>query len=146
MANEVATLQFKANVSDLKTSNAELDKLAQSAGKAEKAVDGLNDGLAGVGKAGASAGAGLGKFNQQNEEVAGSSRKGNEELVRQRAEMSKLMDKIDPTRNALRSLGETQKQLYAGWRNGSIDTKQFVEFNRILAAQEKAIKSNAVSL
>lgn len=146
MANEVATLQFKANVSDLKTSNAELDKLAQSAGKAEKAVDGLNDGLAGVGKAGASAGAGLGKFNQQNEEVAGSSRKGNEELVRQRAEMSKLMDKIDPTRNALRSLGETQKQLYAGWRNGAIDTKQFVEFNQILAAQEKAIKSNAVSL
>ena len=146
MANEVATLQFKANVADLKTSNAELDKLAVTAVKAEKAVDGLNDGLSGVGKAGATAGAGIDKFNQANGDVAGSSRKGNEELVRQRAEMSKLMDKIDPTRNALRSLGETQKTLYAGWRNGSIDTKQFVEFNRILAAQEKAIKSKAVSL
>lgn len=146
MANEVATLQFKANVADLKTSNAELDKLAQNAGKAEQAVDGLNEGLAGVGKAGAAAGAGIGKFNQESGGLAGASKKGNEELVRQRAEMSKLMDKIDPTRNALRSLGETQKTLYAGWRNGSIDTKQFVEFNRILAAQEKAIKSNAVSL
>lgn len=146
MSNEVATLQFKANVSDLKTSNAELDKLAQSAGKAEKAVDGLNDGLEGVGKAGAAAGAGLGKFNDENGHTSDSARQGNEALRKQREEMAKLMDKIDPTRAALRNLGDAQKQLREGWSSGVIDTKQFMEFNRIITAQEAIVKKNASSI
>lgn len=141
---EVASLQFKANIGDLKQSNAELDKLAQSAAKTEKAVDGLNEAFDGVGDSASSAAEGVRKFNNENKPQ--SSNGVPDAIARQRSEMEKLLDKIDPTRAALRNLTQTQKELRAGWSSGTLDTQTFLEFNRIISAQEKLVQSNARSI
>jgi len=142
MSQDIATLQFKAETSDLKNANNELDKLAANAKKVEQATGNM----AASTKDAAKAAEWLARSSKEgdtyaaarNREAAAAKNAAQSTSI-QAAEVSKLLDTINPTKNALDKLAETEKKLVQARKAGLVDSKTYEEYIRILDRQGDAL-------
>ncbi|WP_368744301.1 phage tail tape measure protein [Enterobacter asburiae] len=111
MADQIASITLRADVSDLKTASNELDKLGQAAAGAVDKADDLNS----VFRAGADAG---------KQSAAA--------LWEQQKSFKGLLESIDPTLAALGKLDDQQQKLRSIHSKGLLDTEEFTHYQKIL--------------
>ncbi|ASG44347.1 phage tail tape measure protein [Citrobacter freundii] len=111
MADQIASITLRADVSDLKTASNELDKLGEAAAGAVGKADDLNS----VFRAGAE-----------------SAKLGSEGIKEQQAALKGLLENIDPVNKALNRLDEQQAALRNFQTKGFLDTDDFQHYNKIL--------------
>lgn len=103
---DIATISLRADTSSLEQGDKALDHFGQTAEKATKQADGLNDAL----KAGA-------QSQKQN----------NESLKQQQQALQDLLAKINPVNNALNKLDDMQLQLSKFRSQGIVDDRTYRE-------------------
>lgn len=111
MTDQIASITLRADVSDLKTANNELDKLGQAAAGAADKADDLNS----VFRAGAE-----------------SVKQGSESIKEQQTALKGLLENIDPVNKALNRLDEQQAALRNFQTKGFLDGDDFQHYNKIL--------------
>lgn len=99
---DIATISLRADTSSLEQGDKALDHFGQTAEKATKQADGLNDAF----KAGA-------QSQKQN----------NESLKQQQQALQDLLAKINPVNNALNKLDDMQLQLSKFRSQGIVDDR-----------------------
>lgn len=114
---DVASLQFRADTSEIKNANTELDRLAASAAKTEKAADGLANSVKNVGS-----GAGRG-------------------VKQTAADVELLLNKLNPTSKAFDDLDKSMRQLTSARNQKLINTDQFNDFANIIERQRDALQN-----
>lgn len=111
MSEQIASITLRADVSDLKTANNELDKLADTA---------------------ASAAAGADKLADSAKRVKPATQQGTEGLKEQQTALKGLLENIDPVTKALNRLDEQQASLRGFQTKGFLDNDTFQAYNKIL--------------
>lgn len=111
MSEQIASITLRADVSDLKTANTELDKLADTA---------------------ASAAAGADKLADSAKRVKPATQQGTEGLKEQQNALKGLLENIDPVTKALNRLDEQQASLRGFQTKGLLDSDTFQDYNKIL--------------
>lgn len=104
MADSVATISLKADVSDLTRASSALDNLSQRAGATDKAVDSLA---------------------KTSLKVKAAAAESASALVDEQRAVKGLLESIDPTLSALGKLGEQQASLKAALNKGWVSTDAF---------------------
>lgn len=142
MSQDIATLQFKAETSDLKNANNELDKLAANAKKVEQATDSMAASTKDAAKAAEwlaeSSKKGDTYAAARNREAAAAKNAAQSTSI-QAAEVAKLLDTINPTKNALDKLAETEKKLTQARKAGLVDSSTYEDYINILNRQSDAL-------
>lgn len=111
MSEQIASITLRADVSDLKTANTELDKLSDAA---------------------AGAAAGAYSLADAAKRVKPATQQGTEGLKEQQIALKGLLENIDPVTKALNRLDEQQSSLRGFQAKGFLDSDTFQEYNRIL--------------
>ena len=111
MADQIASITLRADVSDLKTANNELDKLGQAAASAVAGADALAD---------------------ATKRVKPAAKEGSEALRAQHQEIKGLLESIDPTVAALGRLEDKQDHLKAVFSKGWLDSEEYEHYQKLL--------------
>lgn len=111
MSEQIASITLRADVSDLKAANNELDKLSDAAAGAAAGADSLADAA---------------------KRVKPATQQGTEGLKEQQNALKGLLENIDPVTKALNRLDEQQSSLRGFQAKGFLDGDTFQEYNRIL--------------
>ena len=111
MSEQIASITLRADVSDLKTANTELDKLSDAAAGAAAGADSLADAA---------------------KRVKPATQQGTEGLKEQQIALKGLLENIDPVTKALNRLDEQHALLVSHLESGRINSSQFEHFNGIL--------------
>lgn len=111
MTDQIASITLRADVSDLKTANNELDKLGQAAASAVAGADALAD---------------------ATKRVKPAAKEGSEALRAQHQEIKGLLESIDPTVAALGRLEDKQDHLKAVFSKGWLDSEEYEHYQKLL--------------
>lgn len=111
MSEQIASITLRADVSDLKTANTELDKLSDAAASAAAGADSLADAA---------------------KRVKPATQQGTEGLKEQQIALKGLLENIDPVTKALNRLDEQQASLRGFQTKGFLDNDTFQSYNKIL--------------
>lgn len=111
MSEQIASITLRADVSDLKTANTELDKLSDAAAGAAAGADSLADAA---------------------KRVKPATQQGTEGLKEQQIALKGLLENIDPVTKALNRLDEQQASLRGFQTKGFLDNDTFLSYNKIL--------------
>lgn len=111
MSEQIASITLRADVSDLKTANTELDKLSDAAAGAAAGADSLADAA---------------------KRVKPATQQGTEGLKEQQIALKGLLENIDPVTKALNRLDEQQASLRGFQTKGFLDNDTFQSYNKIL--------------
>lgn len=111
MTDQIASITLRADVSDLKTANNELDKLGQAAAGAVAGADALAD---------------------ATKRVKPAAKEGSEALRAQHQEIKGLLESIDPTVAALGRLEDKQDHLKAVFSKGWLDSEEYEHYQKLL--------------
>ncbi|MGB3255149.1 phage tail tape measure protein [Buttiauxella gaviniae] len=111
MSEQIASITLRADVSDLKTANTELDKLSDAAAGAAAGADSLADAA---------------------KRVKPATQQGTEGLKEQQNALKGLLENIDPVTKALNRLDEQQATLRGFQAKGFLDNDTFQSYNKIL--------------
>lgn len=107
----IAQLGMRIDSEDASGAAADLDKLTAAGGRAQKAT----------------------------EQLAGSAKKANEALGKQRDELADLLGEIDPTVKALGRLDELEKRLAQQRKLGSLDAATFSDYQGKIAQSRESL-------
>ena len=111
MSEQIATITLRADVSDLKTANNELDKLNAAA---------------------SSAAAGADKLADSAKRVKPATSEGTEGLKQQQQALVGLLEAIDPVTKSLNRLDEQQKLFNTFRGKGLVEDEMFVHYQKVL--------------
>ncbi|TDX14862.1 lambda family phage tail tape measure protein [Buttiauxella sp. BIGb0552] len=111
MSEQIASITLRADVSDLKAANNELDKLSDAAAGAAAGADSLADAA---------------------KRVKPATQQGTEGLKEQQNALKGLLENIDPVTKALNRLDEQQASLRGFQTKGFLDNDTFQSYNKIL--------------
>ena len=113
---DIANLQFRADTSDIKNANSDLDRLAQGARKVESAADGAREAIRRMGRDGGGG------------------------VKQTAADVELLLNKLNPTSKAFDDLDKSMRQLSEARANKLINTEQFADFSAIIERQRASLQ------
>lgn len=136
---DIATIVLNVNTSSLEQGDKALDHFGQTAEKATKQTDGLNESNTKLASSYDEAAKSLANnykatsdYNESVERSAKSSKAATAIIEEQKAGLSALLDRINPTNKAFAELDEISKKLRAAKDSNLIDSEQFEHYNSIL--------------
>lgn len=136
---DIATIVLNVNTSSLEQGDKALDHFGQTAEKATKQADGLNESNTKLASSYDEAAKSLANnykattdYNESVERSAKSSKTATAIIEEQKAGLSALLDRINPTNRAFSELDEISKKLSAAKDSNLIDSEQFEHYNSIL--------------
>lgn len=136
---DIATISLRADTSSLEQGDKALDHFGQTAEKATKQADGLNESNIKLASSHDEAAKSLANnykatsdYNASVERSAKSSKAASVIIEEQKSGLNALLDRINPTNKAFAELDEVSKKLRAAKDSNLIDTEQFEHYNAIL--------------
>ncbi|WP_145590727.1 phage tail tape measure protein [Yersinia aleksiciae] len=136
---DIATISLRADTSSLEQGDKALDHFGQTAEKATKQADGLNESNTKLASSYDEAAKSLANnykatsdYNESVERSAKASRAATVTIEDQKAGLNALLDRIKPTNKAFAELDEISKKLSAAKDSNLIDSEQFEHYNSIL--------------
>ncbi|CQJ12620.1 phage tail protein [Yersinia mollaretii] len=136
---DIATISLRADTSSLEQGDKALDHFGQTAEKATKQADGLNESNTKLASSYDEAAKSLANnykatsdYNESVERSAKSSKAATAIIEEQKAGLSALLDRINPTNKAFAELDEISKKLRAAKNSNLINSEEFEHYNSIL--------------
>ncbi len=137
---DIATIVLNVNTSSLEQGDKALDHFGQTAEKATKQADGLNESNTKLASSYDEAAKSLANnykattdYNESVERSTKSSKAATVLIEEQKAGLSALLDRINPTNKAFAELDEISKKLRAAKDSNLINTEEFEHYNSILS-------------
>ncbi|EKN3571871.1 hypothetical protein OZ721_004397, partial [Yersinia enterocolitica] len=136
---DIATIVLNVNTSSLEQGDKALDHFGQTAEKATKQADGLNESNTKLASSYDEAAKSLANnykattdYNESVERSAKASKTATVTIEDQKAGLNALLERIKPTNKAFAELDEISKKLSAAKDSNLIDSEQFEHYNSIL--------------
>ncbi|CCQ41536.1 TPA: phage tail tape measure protein [Yersinia enterocolitica] len=136
---DIATIALRADTSSLEQGDKALDHFGQTAEKATKQTDGLNESNTKLASSYDEAAKSLANnykattdYNESVERSAKASKTATVTIEDQKAGLNALLERIKPTNKAFAELDEISKKLSAAKDSNLIDSEQFEHYNSIL--------------
>ncbi|EKN3563072.1 phage tail tape measure protein [Yersinia enterocolitica] len=136
---DIATISLRADTSSLEQGDKALDHFGQTAEKATKQTDGLNESNTKLASSYDEAAKSLANnykattdYNESVERSAKASKTATVTIEDQKAGLNALLERIKPTNKAFAELDEISKKLSAAKDSNLIDSEQFEHYNSIL--------------
>ncbi|ENG6270024.1 phage tail tape measure protein [Yersinia enterocolitica] len=150
---DIATIVLNVNTSSLEQGDKALDHFGQTAEKATKQADGLNESNTKLASSYDEAAKSLANnykattdYNESVERSAKSSKTATAIIEEQKAGLSALLDRINPTNRAFSELDEISKKLRAAKNSNLINSEEFEHYNSILSTTADRISKVADAL
>lgn len=150
---DIATIALRADTSSLEQGDKALDHFGQTAEKATKQTDGLNESNTKLASSYDEAAKSLANnykattdYNESVERSAKSSKTATAIIEEQKAGLSALLDRINPTNRAFSELDEISKKLRAAKNSNLINSEEFEHYNSILSTTADRISKVADAL
>ncbi|EKN5104238.1 phage tail tape measure protein [Yersinia enterocolitica] len=150
---DIATIALRADTSSLEQGDKALDHFGQTAEKATKQADGLNESNTKLASSYDEAAKSLANnykattdYNESVERSAKSSKTATAIIEEQKAGLSALLDRINPTNRAFSELDEISKKLRAAKNSNLINSEEFEHYNSILSTTADRISKVADAL
>ncbi|HHL2712805.1 TPA: phage tail tape measure protein [Yersinia enterocolitica] len=150
---DIATIVLNVNTSSLEQGDKALDHFGQTAEKAIKQADGLNESNTKLASSYDEAAKSLANnykattdYNESVERSAKSSKAATALIEEQKAGLSALLDRINPTNKAFAELDEISKKLRSAKNSNLINSEEFEHYNSILSTTADRINKVAGAL
>ncbi|MFQ6285587.1 phage tail tape measure protein [Yersinia enterocolitica] len=150
---DIATIVLNVNTSSLEQGDKALDHFGQTAEKATKQADGLNESNTKLASSYDEAAKSLANnykattdYNESVERSAKSSKTATAIIDEQKAGLSALLDRINPTNKAFAELDEISKKLRSAKNSNLINSEEFEHYNSILSTTADRINKVASAL
>ncbi|EOV0793238.1 hypothetical protein AB8898_20080 [Yersinia enterocolitica] len=150
---DIATIVLNVNTSSLEQGDKALDHFGQTAEKATKQADGLNESNTKLASSYDEAAKSLANnykattdYNESVERSAKASKTATAIIEEQKAGLSALLDRINPTNRAFSELDEISKKLRAAKNSNLINSEEFEHYNSILSTTADRISKVADAL